>query len=165
VCLILDTNRFGDALSEPPLPAYVPLLRWLTDPDGDGGVVFGGTKYRHEIDQFDKARRFFVNRWRAGRAHLVDKETVDAEEVRLRAAKACASDDEHVVALARISGARVVCTEDRALWKDIRDKKLLDHPRGRVYRAAGHGRLLRHDPGCRKPPARKKTSKKRKRRS
>jgi hypothetical protein len=97
---------------------------------------------------------------RAGRAHLVDGSTVDAEEARLRAAKACTSDDEHVVALARMSGARVVCTEDHALWHDVRDKKLLDRPRGRVYRTARHKPLLHHDPACRKPTKKKGASKK-----
>ena len=160
MCLILDTNRFGDALSDPPAPAYVPLLRWLTDPDGDGALVFGGTKYRREIDKLEKARLFFVNRCRAGRAYLVDQGIVDTEEARLCAAKACTSDDEHVVALARMSGARIVCTEDRALWRDVRDKKLLDRPRGRVYRTARHKSLLHHDPACRKPTKNKGTSKK-----
>jgi hypothetical protein len=160
VCLILDTNRFGDVLSEQSRPAYVPLLRWLTDPDGDGAVVYGGTKYRCEIGNHGKAREFFVQRWRAGRAHPIDNKIVDAEEARLKSAKACASDDEHVVALARTSGARVVCTEDRALWADVKDRALMDRPRGRVYRAAPHARLLRHDPSCGKAPPRKTTTKK-----
>jgi hypothetical protein len=164
VCLILDTNRFGDTFSDSPRPAYVPLLRWLTDPDGDGSAVLGGTKYRAEVGKVDRARRFFVERVRAGRAHSVDDAAVDAEEARLHAANACLSDDEHVVALARISGARVVCTEDQDLWKDVGDKGLLDRPRGRVYRTEEHLHLLHHDPGCRKPPSRKTADTKRKRR-
>jgi hypothetical protein len=158
--LILDTNCFGVVLSQKPRPAYVPLLRWLTDPNGDGAVVYGGTKYGREIGSHGKALDFFVQRWRAGRAHPIDNGIVDAEEVRLKSAKACASDDEHVVALARTSGARVVCTEDHALWADVKDRALMDRPRGRVYRAATHVRLLRHDPSCGKAPPRKTTAKK-----
>jgi predicted nucleic acid-binding protein len=164
VCIILDTNRFGDAFSDVPDPRYVPLLRWLTDPEGDGSLVFGGTKYRGEIAKHQKAREFFVQRWRAGRAHRVDDPEVDSEEERLRRARACASDDEHVIALARASGARVVCTEDHGLWRDVADKALLDAPRGRIYRAARHEHLLHHDPGCRKPPATKVAIRKTRRR-
>lgn len=134
---------------------YAPLLRWLTDPDGDGSLVIGGTKYREEVGRHNQARRFFVERLRAGRAIAVDDKSVNAEEERLASAKACSSDDEHVVALARISGARVVCTEDQALWADIKNKALIDGPRGRVYRTADHTALLHHDSVCQKPPRKK----------
>ena len=152
MCLILDTNRFGDALSTPVPDAYKPLLRWLTDPQGDGALVLGGTKYRAEIARHQSARRFFVEQLRAGRAIRIEDAAVDEEEKRLQADEACSSDDEHVIALARASGARVVCTEDQALWVDLKNKALLDSPRGRVYRTADHTGLLHHDPGCRRPP-------------
>lgn len=158
MCLILDTNRFGDVLSVLPKSAYVSLLRWLTDPDGDGNLVLGGTKYRSELARHETARRFFVQRVRAGRAHAVDDKIVDAEELRLRSAKSCASDDEHVIALARTSGARVICTEDKALMADVKNKHLLDGPRGRVYRTARHSGLLHHDPGCTRPAVPKKNA-------
>jgi hypothetical protein len=119
-------------------------------------TLFGGTKYRGEIDKHGKARSFFVQRVRAGRAFSIDDAAVDAEEKRLRAARACESDDEHVIALARSSGARVVCTEDHALWADVKDKQLIDAPRGRVYRTDEHTPLLHHDACCQKPPPRKR---------
>lgn len=162
MCLILDTNRFGEALAEPVPPAYAPLLRWLLDPQGTGTLVLGGTKYRKEIGLHQRARRFFIEQVRAGRAIAIDDVAIDAEEKRLQAEKACASDDEHVIALARVSGARVVCTEDQALWGDIKNKALLDSPRGRVYRTAEHADLLHHDSGCQRPP--KKTAAPRKER-
>lgn len=164
MCLILDTNRFGDAFSTPPREAYVPLLLWLSDPDGDGTLVFGGKKYRREIDRHDKARRFFVDRVRAGRALPIDDKIVDAEEDRLRSAEVCASDDEHVVALARMSGARVLCTEDTALFLDVKNQALLDKPRGRLYRTKKHAHLLHHDTSCHRPPSQKTAAKKNKRR-
>lgn len=160
MCLVLDTNRFGDALANPVPEAYAPLLRWLTEPNGDGSLVLGGTKYREEIARHGNARRFFVGQLRAGRAVLVEDGPVDQEEKRLRDGAACASDDEHVIALARISGARVVCTEDQALWTDIKNKALLDSPRGRIYRTADHAPLLHHDAGCQRSP--KKTAPSRK---
>lgn len=156
MCLILDTNRFGVALAEPIPAEYAPLLRWLTDPQGTGTLVLGGTKYRKEIGLHQRARRFFIEQVRAGRAIAVDDKAVDAEEERLQTKQACKSDDEHVIALAHISGARVVCTEDDALMSDFKNKALLDSPRGRIYRTAEHADLLHHDTGCQKPP--KKTA-------
>ena len=102
MCLILDPNRFGDVLSTPTKAAYRPLLDWLTSPKRNGALVYGGTKYTRGIGRHAAARDFFVQRSRAGRAFLLDETAVDAAEDRLRVAKACRSDDEHIIALAQL---------------------------------------------------------------
>lgn len=148
MCVIIDTNRFGDAFSFPPKEAYRPLLDWILGDDRDGVAVIGGSKLAAEIGKHDTARRFFAQAVKAGRARVVPSAVVDAEQTRLEAAGSCASDDPHVIGLARVSGARTVCTEDRALMGDVTNKHLLDHPRGKVYRAAPHAHLLCHHVGC-----------------
>ena len=60
----------------------------------------------------------------------------------------CQSNDHHVIALARVSGARVLFTEDKALMRDFGDLRLL-RPKGKVYRRPSHSRLLVHRRGCR----------------
>jgi predicted nucleic acid-binding protein len=150
MCLILDANRFGDALSSPPKPNYVPIVDWLTKHDSDGVVVFGGTKFLQEIARNDRARRWFVTLERSGRARPVDKTTVDAEERQVRRSNLCISDDEHLIALARVSGARVFCTEDADLFRDVRNARLLSNPRGRVYRRQAHIALLCHNAQCKR---------------
>jgi hypothetical protein len=79
---------------------------------------------------------------------------VDAEEQAIRARGLCFSDDEHLVALARKSGARIICTEDAALFKDVHNPALLSKPRGRVYRTKRHVALLCHHARCQHPPHR-----------
>jgi len=154
MCLILDANRFGEALSTPPNPDYRPIIDWLTASTSAGMVVFGGTKFLREIDRSTRARRWFIELQRAGRAKSIDRAAVDAEEKALRARGLCFSDDEHLVALARTSGARVFCTEDAALFKDVRNPALLSKPRGRVYRTKRHVALLCHNARCQRPPQR-----------
>lgn len=154
MCLILDANRFSAALSTPPQPDYRPIIDWLTAPNSTGMVVFGGTKFLREIAWSERARRWFLELQRAGRAKLIDRAVVDAEEQALRARGLCVSDDEHMVALARKSGARVFCTEDAALWKDVRNPALLAKPRGRIYRTKRHVALLCHHARCQRPPQR-----------
>jgi len=154
MCLIVDANRFGDVLSTPPKAAYVRLIDWLISPKGVGIVVFGGTKFRREIAFSEKARRWYVNLQRAGRAKSIDDAIVDAEERAVRNRDICESDDEHIIALARKSGARVVCTEDQLLWRDVKNAKLLTRPRGRIYRKRKHARLLHHDRNCQRPTGR-----------
>ena len=154
MCIILDTNRFGDALSTPPSPNYRPIIDWLTSHDKVGMVVFGGTKFLQEITRSERARKWFTELQRAGRAKAIDAAAVDAEEQRLCTQGLCVSDDEHLIALARKSGARVFCTEDTALFRDVRNRALLSNPRGRIYRTKRHIALLGHHAGCQRPPKR-----------
>jgi hypothetical protein len=150
MCLILDANRFSDALSTPPKPDYLPIINWLTKHDRDGVVVFGGTKFLKEIDWNDRARRWFVTLERAGRAKAANKAAIDTEETKVRRSGLCVSDDEHLIALARVSGARVFCTEDAALFQDVHNARLLSKPRGRVYRRKAHIALLCHNAQCKR---------------
>ena len=45
----------------------------------------------------------------------------------------CRSDDHHVIALAQISGARMLFSNDGALQQDFKNIKLIDQPPGTVY--------------------------------
>jgi hypothetical protein len=126
-------------------------------------LVYGGTKFMKEITRSDRVSRWFAQLVRAGNAVSIDRAAVDGEEARLCAARTCRSDDEHIIALARVTGARVICTEDEALFHDFRDRTLITKPRGRVYRKASHVSLLKHDSGCQKPPARGRRRRRRRR--
>ena len=63
----------------------------------------------------------------------------------------CESDDRHVIAVAQISGARLLYSNDKALQRDFKNKKLIDEPRGKIYETSRnenfpdtHKRLLRN---------------------
>lgn len=45
----------------------------------------------------------------------------------------CQSDDTHIIALAQISGARLLFSNDKALHQDFKNKELINNPRGKVY--------------------------------
>ena len=59
---------------------------------------------------------------------MVDRETTDLEN-NWRGK----SDDEHVIALARVSKARVLYAHDSGLRDDFRNRALVSNPRGRLY--------------------------------
>lgn len=67
----------------------------------------------------------------AGRIRILDHAEVDARTSELRAD--CVSNDAHVVALAQISGARLLYSNDGDLHKDFGNKTFIDQPRGRIY--------------------------------
>jgi hypothetical protein len=151
VCAIIDANQFSLAFSAPPDSRYVPLLRWLLD--GGGALAYGGTKYASELGAHANAVAFFAERFRAGRAVRIPNDAVDAKTASLASQGQCESNDEHIIALALLSGARTICTQDEALTRDVRNPTLLSDPRGRVYRTAAHSHLLTHHRRCARPTA------------
>jgi len=53
----------------------------------------------------------------------------------------CKSNDPHVLALARVSGARVIATDDSDLRRDVGNAKLLK-PKGKVFSKANQRHLF-----------------------
>jgi hypothetical protein len=53
------------------------------------------------------------------------------------------SDDPHVLAVALVSGARVLFSFDAALCDDFRDRRIIKDPRGKILRSEPHVRRLR----------------------
>ena len=68
-----------------------------------------------------------------GRVRDIPDSVVDAETETLATGKICRSNDAHVLALARVSGARLLYTNDQALQEDFGDSQIVANPRGRVY--------------------------------
>jgi len=110
-------------------------------------IVYGGGLKREYL-RSGKVRRVLLELDRNGRAQQVKDSEVDAEEKKLMSNDVCVSDDEHVIALARISGARLLCSDDNALENDFRNHQLVNSPRGNIYkRCPDHNHLI--DNHCR----------------
>lgn len=145
MCLIVDANLAAQVFGSPPGADFVPILDWLEKKDGC--LIFGG-HLGTELDRVEKARRFLRALLQAGRAKRIPDGRVEKEEAVVRGTGHCQSNDGHVVALARVSGARTLCTLDRTLQQDFGNPKLVDKPRGKVYQRREHRRLLTHTVGC-----------------
>ena len=149
MCVIIDANLASLVFSTPPDPDFVPVLSWLYDTDADGCLVYGG-RLTQELLMLSGTWRPLVQLLRAGRAILVPCEKIAAEEARVESLRLCRSNDAHVIALARVSGARVLCSKDRTLHQDFKNRQLISNPRGQVYQAKEHAHLLRHSQSCRR---------------
>lgn len=143
MCLIVDANLAGLVFGSPPHPDFVPVLDWLQQ--RDGCLVVGG-HLAAELGRLERARRFVRELLRAGIARQVPAEEVAREEAEVASTGVCESNDSHVVALARVSGARTLCTHDKALQRDFRNHLLVAKPRGSIYQRSAHVKLLRHTP-------------------
>ena len=139
MCIIVDANVLGKFLAEPPNADVLPIHRWLTRRRGKLVYSTGG-KFAEEI--VGKARERLLVYVRADMAVEESREQELREQEQALAAD-IRSDDPHVLALARVSGARLLYTNDGDLMTDFKDKRFVDRPRGKVYSRAANESILR----------------------
>lgn len=141
MCIIVDANKLGAFLAEPPGDEAAPIRRWLDRPTHAGALVYStGGKFADELGY--NAKRKLADYYQAGRALRVPASRFAHDEAELKASGKLRSDDPHVLALARESGARLLYTGDQALIADFKDPSLVRGPRGRVYSGAANANLL-----------------------
>ena len=153
MCIIVDANKLGEFLASPPNDDAMPIRQWLERPNGAGTLVYStGGKFAGELGR--NARTKLAVYAQAGKARLVAAHRFSDDADRLRASGQLRSDDPHVLALARASGARLLYTGDQDLIADFKDSSLIRDPRGKVYSSAANVNLLTPS-ACAKPtPAR-----------
>jgi len=134
VCAIIDANVTSQLWQGGGTPAG-QALRAEVD-KGRFPMVVGG-RLREELwGAGDRMRQWLVQLQSAGRLRTVDRAEVDRVAQELKASRGPASltsDDEHVVALAMVSGARLLFTNDMRLSRDFKNPRIVSSPRGRVY--------------------------------
>ena len=139
MCIIIDANSLGAFLTDPVKKDAAPIRNWLANSGGRIIVSTGGA-FKREVGQ--KLRSRLTTYVRAGQARVIPAEQFVADEQMLRTRADLRSDDPHVLALARMTGARLLYTADANLIKDFKDKKFIDKPRGKVYSSASNSNLL-----------------------
>ncbi len=140
MCVIVDANVghevFGPSQSE----AGAFLLNQIR-PDRKQLVV-GGELLR-ELTQNHSFVTWLGDAQEFGLARQVRDDQVDAETETLQSQGICRSNDEHVIALARVSGARLLFTNDNALQDDFRDRRIVGGTQGRIYTTQLSGSVSR----------------------
>ncbi len=89
-----------------------------------------------ETDKVNKAKEWFRQARLSGYLLRVSSQRVATETKRLAASKVSLglkSDDPHVLALAKVSGARLLYTNDKDLKDDFKNLGVLK-PKGKIYR-------------------------------
>lgn len=140
MCLIVDANCAVETLCANPSKAFGPVNQALIKKNAV--MVMGGTKLRNEYMKLAAVWRFIVSLDRAGKAVACSDAAVDALQKKLEDSGTLQSDDPHIIALAIISGARLLCSKDKNLHKDFRSQKLIKDPRGNVYQKESHKPLI-----------------------
>lgn len=147
MCLIVDANRVALVFTSKSHVDIKPVWDWLNK---GGALVYGG-KLLEELNRHGEARRALVELKRAGRAFEEDPQKIARELSAVE--QLCGSNDAHVIALARASGARLLLSGDHLAIADFKNKSLISKPRGKVYSSARHKKILCHSQNCRRPKA------------
>ena len=155
MCAILDANVAYEVFGNDRPPAGSRFFDWLSSPRGQ--LVVGG-KLREELSRDRRLVLWLRSALRNGRARSVADEAVDGHATDLRREGVCKSNDLHVLALALVSGARLLYTNDTALIDDFGNPEIVARPRGKIYTTAkstnvtdAHRRLLAARDLCRMP--------------
>ena len=136
MCAIVDNDVRDQVFgSNSQSPAGRFFLDWLSD--GRGRLVVGGQLLR-ELNDSGDFKRWLQTALRRNSALAFDDDQVDAETEAIRTRQICRSNDKHVLALARVSGARLLFTNDRVLQDDFRNRRIIPNPRGRIYTTVEH---------------------------
>lgn len=130
MCLIIDNSVrdivFGDAASLSGIQ-----LRNRID-NGRRQLVVGG-KLLAELTVAEAFRTWFVQARLSQLVREFKDSDVKSRTDWVERNLDLKSDDSHVVALALLSGCRVLCTADRELVQDFTDPNIVANPRGKVY--------------------------------
>ena len=112
------------------------VWRWINGIEGEGKrlrVVIGGRLTR-ELYRNGQIRDWLIRGVRRANVIVYDNKAVDLMEKEVSSWN-LKSDDPHVIALALVSGARLLYSNDLALQKDFRNAKLVSRPKGKIYTA------------------------------
>ena len=152
MCAIVDANVAHEVFGKSKTEAGARFLDWIDK--GSARLVVGGL-LMSELDRASGFSAWAIQARLSGRMRVANRSEVENKTAALSEAGACRSNDHHVIALAQVSGARLLYSNDRALQDDFRDKSLIDSPRGRVYSTLGtssfsrsHRDLLRRRDLC-----------------
>ena len=146
MAIVIDTNILAKLFDCENIdhPNFAPVLLWIDR--RKGFLLFGGTIY---LEELKKAGRYLklINQLRtAGKAFRINCEAVDhlhSQVLPRTAGTKC--NDSHIIALLAASKCSLLCTEDAASIKFMKDKSL--YPKGmirvKIYSSIRNSKLLK----------------------
>ena len=131
MCAIVDANVANDVFGPGPCPSGEKFLYWIKK--GSGRLVVGGELLEELESNSPGFRKWAAMAVNSAKMRIVNRGRVDARSEELRDGQTLKSDDPHVIALAQLSGARLLYTNDEDLQEDFRNRHLVNYQEGKVY--------------------------------
>ena len=131
MCAIIDANVAAEVFGDERPEAGEEFFKWIDA--GKGVLVVGGKLYQELVRASAEFRVWGPAALLSGDMTREDANEVNAREREIHRNREHSSNDPHVLALAQISGARLLYSNDRNLQQDFRNPKLINRPRGNIY--------------------------------
>ena len=144
MCIIIDAN-LADSFFGKQSEDLMPIWHWIETKDGC--IVCGGKLTQELIRNNQSISRLIRALNQAGKAYIINDPRIEEFSCDLTQKNLCKSNDTHVIALASISGARLLASNDADLINDFKNISLI-RPKGKVYRTKAHTKLLSHTNTC-----------------
>jgi hypothetical protein len=113
--------------------------------EGPGFLVYGGTRYKAELNRAKRYLSIFIELRKQRRAREINGVLVDRNEQIVRRLVNCdRCDDFHIIAIFRVSGCLLFCSNDKRADCYIKDKRLYETGQKppSIYRKRTHRKLL-----------------------
>ena len=131
MCAIVDANTVFEVFGTKQTDAGRRFRDWL---DGGRGELVVGGKILDELVRNRNFERWLLEARRlSGRVRQVGRARIRQRADDLVRSGLLQSDDEHVVALALESGARLLYTDDSRLQRDFTNRQVVSGVEGRIY--------------------------------
>ena len=133
MCAIVDVNTSHQVFGKDRPEAGI----WFADWVKRGNKVVVGGKLLRELIKDANFKRWFGEATKTGRTARVNDDDVDARATKLEQERGCESNDHHIIALAQLSKAKLLFTNDARLQSDF--KRL----NGKIYSTRNTERVTR----------------------
>jgi hypothetical protein len=130
VCLIVDASCCTHVFRKEDDEYFGHIQAQLFAKNSKVHIVYGG-KLTQEYEVAGVSR-IVKTLDQAGRAQHASTSALDHQDQLIKK-KRCKSNDRHILALALVSNARLLCTNDENLKEDFINAELLSNPRGSVF--------------------------------
>lgn len=130
MCAIVDANVANEVFGPNPTPAGEMFFHWLNK--GSNRLVVGG-KLLEELETGSPDFRDWAREVaRSGHMKILNENEVRKRTAQIEREEQHTSDDPHVLALAQLSGTRLLYSNDGDLQQDFKNRRLI-HPQGNIY--------------------------------
>jgi predicted nucleic acid-binding protein len=146
MCFILDTNVFGAFFDENNSQHhnFAPAKKWVFD--GNGKLVYGGTKYKSEMKKVIKYLGLFRELAKIGKfIEVCEKKVNQYEHDLLQMNINSDFDDHHLIAIILASKCKIICTNDLRAIPYLKDTAYYKNgvKKPKIYKTNKNKSLLR----------------------
>lgn len=129
MCAIIDANVVGEVFGSERTEAGKEFFDWIDE--GSGRLICGGELLEELEGSSPGFREWVIAASKTGKIKYTNEEEVKRKTAQIQK-ESIQSDDPHILALAQVSGARLLYSNDKKLHKDFKNPALID-PVGSIY--------------------------------